>query len=367
MKNTREMDDSLQSMQKTTIRLAINAQSIKSPAAQRALVQAAEVLHAGGTVAFPTETVYGLGANALDAEAVQRIFEAKQRPAWDPLIVHVSGAAMLSRVAASVPAHAQKLIDAFWPGPLTLLLPKHPDVPDMVTAGRPLVGVRVPAHPVALELIQAADIPIAAPSANRFGHTSPTTAQHVLDDLDGRIDMVLDGGSTSCGVESTVIEARERETILYRPGAISLEQLQAIAGDVLLYQAPDHQRAEALPSPGVGIRHYAPNAIVVPIDVDAQPESDQQSRWVRVISQSSFEPTRSAVMLPTGWPLPEGFSGRRYEWGSWHDDRILAQRLFAGLRTLDDLNAAVIFCPLPANTGLGAAVRDRILKAAREA
>ena len=181
------------------------------------LARAAELLRAGGTVAFPTETVYGLGANALDAAAVAKIFAAKQRPDWDPVIVHVEGHEMLERVA-EVPAGDEgrvvaKLMEAFWPGPLTLLLPRTAAVPDAVTAGRSLVGVRSPAHPVARELIRLAGVPIAAPSANRFGHTSPTTAAHVLADLDGRIDAVLDGGATSVGVESTVLDvARGRST-----------------------------------------------------------------------------------------------------------------------------------------------------------
>ena len=168
------------------------------------IVHAAEILRSGGTVAFPTETVYGLGANALDADAVARIFAAKERPGWDPVIVHVSDRAMLDQVAI-VPEQAERLIAAFWPGPLTLLLPRTPQVPDNVTAGRPLVGVRMPAHPVALALIEATGLPIAAPSANRFGRTSPTTITHVLEDLDHRIHAVLDGGPTTVGVESTVI------------------------------------------------------------------------------------------------------------------------------------------------------------------
>ena len=186
------------------------------------MARAVELLRAGGTVAFPTETVYGLAANALDPAAVARIFAAKQRPGWDPVIVHVEGAAMLERVAA-VPAElrdrAQALMEAFWPGPLTLLLPRTAEVPDAVTAGRRLVGVRMPSHPVARELIRMADIPLAAPSANRFGAPSPTTAAHVLADLAGRIDAVLDGGPTSVGVESTVLDLAARA--IYRPGAVS--------------------------------------------------------------------------------------------------------------------------------------------------
>jgi L-threonylcarbamoyladenylate synthase len=169
------------------------------------ITRAAHILRSGGTVAFPTETVYGLGANALDADAIEEIFLAKERPHWDPLIVHVSDRIMLDRVGIVTP-QAERLIDAFWPGPLTLLLERTSLIPDAVTAGRPLVGVRMPAHPIALALIAAAAVPIAAPSANRFGRISPTTAVHVLEDLDHRIDAVLDGGPTRVGLESTVLD-----------------------------------------------------------------------------------------------------------------------------------------------------------------
>jgi L-threonylcarbamoyladenylate synthase len=356
---------------KNTARLTISLDSVSSPAAQRALVQAAEVVCAGGTVAFPTETVYGLGANALDPMAVEGIFLAKQRPAWDPMIVHIADQAMFDQVAARVPGTAQQRIDAliekFWPGPLTLLLPKQDAVPAMVTAGRRLVGVRMPAHPVALALIAACRVPIAAPSANRFGHTSPTTAQHVLEDLDGRIDLVLDGGPAWCGVESTVVEVRDAETILYRPGAVAAEEIEAIAGPVVLYEVPASVREpESLPSPGVDMRHYAPRAQVIPFEIDEKFEVDGQARWLQAVLEQSQTARKVGVLLPTRWSLPEAFSGVRYDWGSWEDDRELAQRLFAGLRALDAMGAEVILCPLPPESGLGAAVRDRLLKAARK-
>jgi L-threonylcarbamoyladenylate synthase len=356
---------------KATARLEISAESLETAPGRRMLAQAAEVLHAGGTVAFPTETVYGLGANALDAHAVEGIFTAKQRPSWDPLIVHVSGRAMLERVVAEVPARAQKLrierlMDAFWPGPLTLLLPRLAEVPDAVTAGRPLVGVRIPAHPVARALVAAADLPVAAPSANRFGHTSPTTAQHVLDDLDGRIDLLLDGGPTRCGVESTVIEVGEDSIILYRPGAVTAEEIEVVAGPVVSYEPPEILLLpEALPSPGVGIRHYAPNAAVIPVDVGLGTEVEQRARWLCAVRGRGGDGMRVGVMVPLGWPLPEDFSGFRYEWGSWGENHQLARRLFAGLRALDGMDAEIILCPLPGCNGLGMAIVDRLLKAAR--
>jgi len=356
-----------------TIRLAISAESMSSVAAQTALTQAAEVIRSGGTVAFPTETVYGLGANALNPAAVEKIFLAKQRPAWDPMIVHIADRDMLAKVAVRVPGNAQKKIDAlmdqFWPGPLTILLPKQPAVPSIVTAGRELVGVRMPAHPVALALIAAANLPIAAPSANRFGHTSPTTAQHVLEDLEGRIDLVLDGGSAWCGVESTVIEVCDHETILYRPGAVPAEEIESIAGPVVLYRpattGATPQPPESLPSPGVDMRHYAPNARVIPLEMSEHTGNDLRQRWLDAVQQQLCTGQKIGVLLPSAWPLPEEFGGIHFAWGSWEDDQELAQRLFAGLRTLDAMGAEIILCPLPPNSGLGAAIRDRLLKAAR--
>ena len=357
-----------------TVRLTISTESCSSVATQTALQQAAEVIRSGGTVAFPTETVYGLGANALNPAAVEKIFLAKQRPAWDPMIVHIADRDMLAKVTVRGAGNVQQKIDAlmdqFWPGPLTILLPKQPAIPSTVTAGRELVGIRMPAHPVALGLINAANLPIAAPSANRFGHTSPTTAQHVLEDLDGRIDLVLDSGPAWCGVESTVIEVRDHETILYRPGAIPAEEIESIAGPVILYRSAamgvtPSQPPESLPSPGVDMRHYAPNARVIPLDVSELAGNDIQQRWLNAVQEQLSTAQKVGVLLPAEWPLPEEFSGIHFAWGSWEDDQELAQRLFAGLRTLDAMGAEVILCPLPPADGLGAAIRDRLLKAAR--
>jgi L-threonylcarbamoyladenylate synthase len=290
------------------------------------------------------------------------------------MIVHIADREMLAKVAVRIPGNAQQKIDAltdqFWPGPLTILLPKQPTVPSIVTAGRELVGVRMPAHPVALALIAAADLPIAAPSANRFGHTSPTTAQHVLEDLDGRIDLVLDGGPAWCGVESTVIEVRDQETILYRPGAIPVEEIESVVGPVVLYRSvnagttPTHP-PESLPSPGVNMRHYAPRARVILLDMSELTGNEPTERWLDAVRQHSKTEQKVGILLPAEWPLPEGFAGIHFAWGSWEDDQELAQRLFAGLRTLDAMGAEVILCPLPPNSGLGAAIRDRLLKAAR--
>lgn len=330
------------------------------------VARAAEILRAGGTVAFPTETVYGLGANALDAEAVAKIFAAKERPGWDPLIVHVGDREMLRRVA-EVPAQAEELIEKFWPGPLTLLLPRTAAVPDSVTAGRPLVGVRMPRHELALALIREAGVPLAAPSANRFGRTSPTTAAHVLEDLDGRIDAVLDGGPTTVGVESTVIGPdpdREGVWLMYRPGGVSIEALNAVlgAGAVAMFQASATAAApESLPSPGVGIRHYAPRARLVLVFEPSRKKVPARSSLVGAIEELSGE---IGVMLPDGWD--SAGAGLVYRWGAWGDGEALARRLFAGLRELDERGAKVIVCPVPEMDGIGEAMRDRLRKAARE-
>jgi L-threonylcarbamoyladenylate synthase len=324
------------------------------------VLRAAELLRAGGTVAFPTETVYGLGANALDSAAVGRIFAAKERPGWDPVIVHVCNREMVRRVASVesvLAAKVEALLAAFWPGPLTLLLPRTAAVPDAVTAGRPLVGVRMPAHPVALELIRKASVPVAAPSANRFGRTSPTTAAHVLEDLDGRIDAVLDGGATTVGVESTVLDVGAM--MIYRPGAVTAEMITAVVGDVQVFQAKavDLSSApESLPSPGVGLRHYAPRARLVLVEA---PTKDTLVEAIKRYGQSDA----LGVMLPDGWDTSS--ASQIYKWGPWGDNDALARRLFAGLRALDEGGVAIIVCPLPEGDGIGVALRDRLKKAAR--
>jgi L-threonylcarbamoyladenylate synthase len=328
--------------------------------AAASMARAAELLRSGCTVAFPTETVYGLGANALDAEAVALIFAAKQRPGWDPLIVHVADDTMLQRVAA-VPEELRKqvksLAAAFWPGPLTLLLPRTAEVPDVVTAGRPLVGVRIPAHPVAAELLRRSDVPVAAPSANRFGRPSPTTAAHVLADLDGRINAVLDGGPANVGVESTVFDVAARE--IYRPGAISAAMISRIIGEEVRVVARERNQAakpESLPSPGMGMRHYAPSARLVLVP-------DQRELLHEVAKHG---PAEVGVMLPDGWD--RGAAEASFRWGPWDNAAILARLLYFGFRLLDDRGVKVIVCPVPSVEGpLGDAVRERLEKAARSA
>jgi L-threonylcarbamoyladenylate synthase len=338
--------------------------------AVKEIARAARILRDGGTVAFPTETVYGLGANALDATAVAKIFAAKERPGWDPLIVHVSDSEMMTRVA-SVPmefsARVGKLIEAFWPGPLTLLLPRTDAVPDAVTAGRPLVGVRIPGHPVARELIQAAGVPVAAPSANRFGRTSPTTAGHVLEDLDGRIDAVLDGGATRVGIESTVLDALQTPMVIYRPGAVTAAMLFDATGvEVEVFRAAAsaaEAAPESLPSPGVGLRHYAPRARLVLVSVVTAGEEARHSLHA-AIEQAREAEEKVGVILPEEWD--PSYAEETFGCGEWGDDDAFAHRIFAGLRWLDARGVDVIVCPVPVGDGMAVALRDRLEKAARK-
>ena len=344
-----------------TLRLVLDCGRLESIEARKALDRAAVLLRSGGLVAFPTETVYGLGANALDAEAVARIFAAKQRPSWDPVIVHIAESAMLDRLVASVPERARRLMDAFWPGPLTLLLPRSTAVPDSVTAGRPLVGIRMPSHPVAFELIRRAGVPVAAPSANTFSHTSPTTAAHVLEDLDGRIDAILDAGPTAHGVESTVLDPGRSPMVIYRPGAITAEQISQVAGAVEVFNAEVTMAPpQALPSPGVGLRHYAPRARVVLIGASLD-------RLPQLLAEAAgrYRDQRVGIMLPTELAWPASRMVRTFLWGRWSDPEELARNLYAGLRTLDGQQCNVILCPMPRGDGIGAAIRDRLRKAAR--
>jgi len=354
-----------------TLRLNVDSDRLESAHNSEAINQAAGILRAGGLVAFPTETVYGLGANALDRAAVEGIFAAKERPAWDPVIVHIAGpenepassAAMLNQLVTEIPLAAQLLMEKFWPGPLTLLFPRSAAVPDAVTAGRPLAGIRMPAHPVALELIRRAGVPVAAPSANLFGHISPTTAAHVLEDLDGRIDAVLDAGPTAHGLESTVLDPCQSPMLIYRPGAVTAGQIQEIAGPVEMFREVadlTEMPQAALPSPGTGLRHYAPRARLILVE-------GPQETLGKLLEKAALElqGERVGVMLPFGVDAPLGLAGRSvFFWGRWNRPAEMARELYAGLRTLDQEGCTVILCPLPPADGIGAAIRDRLLKAA---
>lgn len=322
-----------------------------------AIAEAAEILQSGGLVAFPTETVYGLGANASSANAVARIFEAKQRPLTDPIIVHIADFAALSAVAKTIPPSVEPLAKHFWPGALTLILERNDNIPPIVSANQATVAVRMPSHPVARALIQAADLPVAAPSANAFSRPSATMAAHVLQDLDGRIDAILDGGQTTIGVESTVLDLTgERPTIL-RPGGVALEALQTVLPAVTMRAKLVEMDALAQ-SPGQLIKHYSPRAKVllfadetaIPALIKTARERTESRQSVGVIGLSAERPLFQALPIAF-FDLGETLEGA-------------ARNLFAGLRALDALNVDVILAHGYSREGIGAAIWDRLLRAA---
>lgn len=319
---------------------------------ESAIERAVGIIRAGGLVAFPTETVYGLGGNALNEAAVKKIFTAKERPTWDPMIVHVSSLEMLESVTANRPKQFNNLFAAFMPGPLTLVLPKKVTIPNVVTAGQETVAVRFPAHPVAQRLIHKSGLPIAAPSANRFGCVSPTTAEHVLADLDGRIEAVLDGGPCEIGVESTVLDLVAAAPRILRQGGITRERLQRILTNVVVADTNAVPRQpEGPPSPGMALRHYAPRTTLA-LTVG------QEEALAAVAQERSEE--KVGALLPSGWNIR---AAARFDWGQWGDWTTLASRLYAGLRWLDEQKLDLIIVPLPSEEGLGSTIRERLLKA----
>lgn len=343
--------------------------------------EAAAILRRGGLVAFPTETVYGLGADALHPQAVQRIFVAKGRPAHDPLIVHIADIEQLSQVARTIPPLAWVLGRHFWPGALTLVLPKATQIPSVVTAGGQTVAVRCPSHPLALALIRAAKVPIAAPSANRFSHTSPTTAHHVLDDLAGRVEMILDGGPTPIGVESTVLDLSGGEPLILRPGGVTAEALCAVVGPVQLHSATiEDPVTTSLASPGLLSRHYAPHT---PLWLFTQTEAPTtpDNRALSGLSEMKEQEMRNAMrecasaeqrkggvvaLLLADEDMPH-FAAPEFHAvsvGSLQNLEQVAARLFSALRTIDGANTTLLLArDFPAQ-GLGLAIRDRLRRAA---
>lgn len=325
------------------------------------IAHAATVIRAGGLVAFPTETVYGLGANALDADAVQSIFVAKARPAHDPLIVHIASVEWLSRIAAEVPALALELAKQFWPGPLTLVLHRTDAVPDGVTAGGDTVAVRAPSHPIAQALLRAADLPIAAPSANRFGHTSPTSAHHVLDDLAGRIDLILDGGAATIGVESTVLDVTSTPPTILRHGGVPIEALRAAIGDVSERGTGSAGEAgQALASPGMLDRHYAPHTPLVLYRGEGA-----RDLMVAIAAQMQRDGIRPCVLaFDEDGDLLEAEKIATEPLGSEDDLEGVARILYRALRAADGSGADVLLAREPIGDGIGAALRDRLRRAA---
>jgi L-threonylcarbamoyladenylate synthase len=332
------------------------------------IARASTVIQAGGLVAFPTETVYGLGANGLDANAVKRIFEAKGRPSSDPLILHLSSLDDLERVtpklSLELERNVQKLAQAFWPGALTLVLPRGSDVPLEVTAGGQTVAVRVPSHPVAAALIRAGGVPIAAPSANLFSRPSPTSAADVLEDLRGRIDLVLDGGETMIGVESSVLDLTSGAPTLLRPGGVSLESLEAVLGEVLRPGEAERTRAvgESAPAPGMLLKHYSPRARLVLLMGEAAPvQLELRAQAETILARGE---RLGLLLCDSSLEGLDDLPCDRASLGPCERLEVIASRLFTGMRALDRAGVDAILTHGYGPSGLGRALNDRLYRAA---
>ncbi|WP_319507968.1 L-threonylcarbamoyladenylate synthase [uncultured Methanolobus sp.] len=329
---------------------------------ESSIQEAARILKEGGTVAFPTETVYGLGADALNEKAVLQIFEAKGRPADNPLIVHVDSKESCLKLVRSIPDKASVLMDKFWPGPLTLIMERKPIVPDVTTGGLDTVAVRMPENLIALELIKHSGIPIAAPSANLSGKPSPTTAEHVLCDLSGRIDVLIDGGEVSIGLESTVVDMTSEVPAILRPGKISKEELEECIGEVkVAYDDRLHPESETVRSPGMKYTHYSPESSVILVEGE---HDHVVSRIKELIVDLSLRNAKIGLLLTE--ESHNNFSEYlSYSMGQKDKPEQAAKNLFFGLRYLDERNIDIIivdgsFRP----DGIGMAVFNRIRKAA---
>jgi L-threonylcarbamoyladenylate synthase len=314
----------------------------QEPPSANEIEHAAALLRAGKLVAFPTETVYGLGANALDAVAVARIFEAKRRPTTSPLIVHVSNYEMVRLVAAEWPQVAETLAEKFWPGPLTLVLKKQSSIPELVTAGLDTVGVRMPSHPVALALIEAAKVPLAAPSANRFTELSPTTAEHVRQSLGDRLDYILDGGACTVGIESTVLSLTGAVPVLLRPGGVSRKQIEAVIGPV---EWQSESGGPAYPSPGMHPRHYSPRTKLLLVCRGEVPQ-DGSGAYLQ-LHHSPQRPVRRVISMPL-------------------DAANYAAQMYGVLHELDSEELDWIAVDKPEDSLEWDAIRDRLKRAATE-
>jgi len=305
-----------------------------------AIRQAAEIIRQGGIVAFPTETVYGLGADAYNPLAVARIFEAKRRPYFDPLIVHIAYPAHLGKLVKEIPSKAKKLTEKLWPGPLTVVLLKEENIPDIVTAGLPSIAVRMPDHSMALSLIKESKCPIAAPSANPFGYLSPTTAEHVREQLGDQVDLILNGGPCTVGVESTIVSFLENKPRLLRPGGISLEEIEAILGKVEISSTRANPSA-----PGMLPRHYAPRTPIV-LHWDEKHLDSYKSKRTGFLAFQ--EPAHFLKFQHIEVLSKKG------------DFREAAANLFSAIRRLDALDLDLILAEAVPETGLGRAIMDRL-------
>ena len=317
---------------------------------------AADMIKKGGLVAIPTETVYGLGANGLDEQAVLKIFEAKGRPQDNPLILHISGPEQIEQFCHHIPQSAYDLAERFWPGPLTMVLPARESVPRRTTAGLDTVAVRCPDCEVTRKIIRLSGVPIAAPSANISGKPSTTTAEHVRHDHDGKIDMIVDGGPCRVGVESTIVDLTERRPRLLRPGGITPEQLREVLGDLVVDKAVTAQidKDEVVKAPGMKYRHYAPSEPVVIVSGSRE----KAAAYIR----AHFEPGDRVLCFDEELPLYEGCNPLSY--GLEADVNTLSAGLFAALRELDDPSIHQVYARCPVGGGVAYAVQNRLKKAA---
>lgn len=326
------------------------------------LLEAARILREGGLVAFPTETVYGLGANALNEEAAGKIYAAKGRPSDNPLIAHISSMDELPPLIRELPEAGRKLAEAYWPGPLTMIFPKSALVPYGTTGGLDTVAVRMPSDPVANRLIRLAGVPVAAPSANTSGRPSPTRAEHVIEDMDGKIEMIIDGGEVGIGVESTIVDVSGPVPTLLRPGAVTMEMLRETLGEVEIDPAIlGPMRADARPkAPGMKYRHYAPRAEMTLVEGEPELVVEYINRKVREALESGKKAgvicaRESRELYPDG--IVEVIGSREHE-------ETVAHNLFAVLREFDDLNVDCIFSESFSRDRLGQAIMNRLCKAA---
>lgn len=329
---------------------------------EKALMEAAQILRKGGLVAFPTETVYGLGANALDEEAAHKIYAAKGRPSDNPLIAHISCIGELDPLVTEIPEAGRKLAEAFWPGPLTLVFPKSSQVPYGTTGGLDTVAVRMPSAEVARRLIALAGVPVAAPSANLSGRPSPTTAEHVWQDMNGKIDIILDGGPVGIGLESTIVDVSETVPMLLRPGAVTLEMLESAVGHVEIDPAIQGKPKENIrpKAPGMKYRHYAPRAELILVEG----EEDSVIERICDLTEEQAKKGQKVGIICTDETREKYHQGVLRSVGKRSQEETIAHNLFAVLREFDDLGVDCIYSESFSQDNLGYAIMNRLTKAA---
>ncbi len=347
---------------KTVIKKADNIEK-----SRETFEQAGQIIRDGGLVAFPTETVYGLGGNAFDKDSSLKIYSAKGRPSDNPLIVHIADISEIDGIAENVSDAARRLMEKFWPGPLTIILKKKDIVPAETTGGLDTVAVRMPSHPVALEFIKSAGVPIAAPSANTSGRPSPTMAKHVAEDMTGRIEMIIDGGQVDIGIESTIIDMSGETPMILRPGYITKEMLEKEIGSVLVDKVVLAKSSEELAkdnyvpkAPGMKYRHYAPKAELIMFEGETENVSQEINRR----TEEDLESGRKVGIICTDETINLYKKGKVVSIGSAKNEETIAHNLYGVLRDFDNMDVECIYSETFYNTGLGQAIMNRLIKAA---